>query len=648
MELLNEYGTANLAVEGYQIEIMDDFLRGINLNNLVQASAIVLMIGADNIARLEKSDLVFDKVVAFIETVRQKFDSGAKIILLTVLPRDSPGLNRVISTVNTRLFNKYKAYKMVNVVDLTSIFFQANTGKLDPSLYAANLYHINTAGYKMILEKILPLLKDVPKLDQGQLSSCDLSILDTYALILNSPSSSTNSMVAAGAYIKETRAPTPQPSNEPTLQPAVVPTAKPTLPYVTTRDNPGRPDGTTTTPLIHKRHAEFEPEILSELTRFNEKTKLVLFGDSILYKFGTFSPLQELNPLNLASPSFHTENVLYRLKNTDLKAIKNIPIVALMVGGFNVGSRDSPDAVVNGMIAVIKEIKTIFSPSTKVLLFSILPRNSKVLNSDIFEINKAISFYGNLPDLGFTYVDLTNRFWDAPKNSVVDKMFETDKFSPSQEGYKFIKEVLVSITKDNLDASSRPKATPEVTKAVGVENKTVKSDVQGSGVSGASGASAASDPASPPRPPPSQSQTSPPPASLLVETSTTDASTATTTATASSGKVEVDPPVVSQTTDQGGAGGGGVTVELSSSPPPPPPPPPSPSPSPSADTNTDTDTDTEPVKNDMNSTLSSGASEEASDSSDTNSNSNSNDSNTEQSKHPAHQKVLFIYYFISL
>jgi hypothetical protein len=113
MDALKDYGTANIAIEGYQVEMMDEFILRTNLYNLAQASLVVIMIGAENIAKLEKSESVFEKMVAFVETVRQKFDAGTKIVILTILPRDSPGLNRAIEVVNSRLGSKYKAYSMV-------------------------------------------------------------------------------------------------------------------------------------------------------------------------------------------------------------------------------------------------------------------------------------------------------------------------------------------------------------------------------------------------------------------------------------------------------------------------------------------------------------------------------------------------------
>lgn len=121
MDALKDYGTANIAIEGYQVEMMDEFILRTNLYNLAQASLVVIMIGAENIAKLEKSEFVFEKMVAFVETVRQKFDAGTKIVILSILPRDSSGLNRAIEVVNSRLGNKYKAYSMV--IDNNNMIF---------------------------------------------------------------------------------------------------------------------------------------------------------------------------------------------------------------------------------------------------------------------------------------------------------------------------------------------------------------------------------------------------------------------------------------------------------------------------------------------------------------------------------------------
>jgi hypothetical protein len=182
----------------------------------------------------------------------------------------------------------------------------------------------------------------------------------------------------------------------------------------------------------------------------------VLFGDSIFYKVGISNALGDYNAVNLASPGFFIENLLHRMDNPQLSPLKDAPVVAIMIGGFNVGARDSPEAVANGLKAVAKLTKTKFSKSSKIVLFSILPRNSKVLNTDIFEINHALAYFADQPDLDFYFVDLTNRFWDVTKGSVTEKMFESDKFTLSTDGLALLKSTLDQIIKEPLVKAPPP------------------------------------------------------------------------------------------------------------------------------------------------------------------------------------------------
>jgi hypothetical protein len=117
---------------------------------------------------------------------------------------------------------------MVKVIDLTSSFLNLQTSKLQASLYAANLFHVNTAGYATIIEKLMPFLRDVPKLDKGVAAVCDMSILDTYAVLTPVVSVITTS-----------------PTLAPTVVPMTLPTPAPSGPKLSIRLNPSRPDGTT-------------------------------------------------------------------------------------------------------------------------------------------------------------------------------------------------------------------------------------------------------------------------------------------------------------------------------------------------------------------------------------------------------------------
>lgn len=285
------------------------------------------------------------------------------------------------------------------------------------------------------MQKLMTVLRDVPKLDAGSSSICDLSILDTFGVVSGSSIGTPRPSVAP-SY-----APVPLPTNEPIVSPTPVPSNY----HLTSRDNPGRPDSTTVTPVPHKRHAEFEPEIIVELARYNANTRIILYGDSVFYKVGISNILGDYNAVNLASPGFFIENLLHRMGDPGQSQLKDVPVVAIMIGGFNVGARDCPEAVANGLKAIVKLAKSKFSESTKIVLFSILPRNSKLLNTDIFEINHALSYFADQPDLDFYFVDVTNRFWDAKSGALVNNMFEADKFTLSTDGLALLKKLLDQI-----------------------------------------------------------------------------------------------------------------------------------------------------------------------------------------------------------
>ena len=66
MDLLNAYGSVNLAIEGYTVEQMDEFLRKVELHNIAHTHSVVVMIGAENLGAQEKADSVYEKIVFWI------------------------------------------------------------------------------------------------------------------------------------------------------------------------------------------------------------------------------------------------------------------------------------------------------------------------------------------------------------------------------------------------------------------------------------------------------------------------------------------------------------------------------------------------------------------------------------------------------
>ena len=146
--------------------------------------------------------------------------------------------------------------------------------------------------------------------------------------------------------------------------------------------------------------------------------------------------------------------------------MRKVPVVALMVGGFNIGSKDSPEEVFQGILGVIKELKITFSRHTKIVVFSILPRNSLKLNKDIRSVNSALVAASDMPNSGFNFVDLTNRFVDENTLAIEEKMFEPDKFTPGAEAMTLIKDVLVSVIEEAVaEAAATPPPTLAPTQA---------------------------------------------------------------------------------------------------------------------------------------------------------------------------------------
>ena len=122
-----------------------------------------------------------------------------------------------------------------------------------------------------------------------------------------------------------------------------------------------------------------------------------------------------------------------------------------MIGGFNIGSKDSPSETSRGILSTVKVVKSKFNPSTKIILLSIMPRNSKLLFKDINEVNGALNAESN--NVGYTFVDLTSSFWDPMEMKVLDSMFENDKFIPSPAGLNAIKAKLEEVIPASLPTS---------------------------------------------------------------------------------------------------------------------------------------------------------------------------------------------------
>lgn len=159
--------------------------------------------------------------------------------------------------------------------------------------------------------------------------------------------------------------------------------------------------------------------------------------------------------LNLAIPGEHTENLLYRLQNTDLSDIKQARLVVVLIGTLNIGAKDSPESVKNGIAAIVDQAKKTFVMNTTFAVLGILPRFSTRMN---VAINATNTFLGELykpvpgrPDINSNvkFFDFTSYFLDASNPSGLrEEYYMPDLLHPSTKGYAAIFSMLEPLIGD--------------------------------------------------------------------------------------------------------------------------------------------------------------------------------------------------------
>jgi len=157
-----------------------------------------------------------------------------------------------------------------------------------------------------------------------------------------------------------------------------------------------------------------------------------------------------------------TQNVLWRLQNGEGQGFSPKAIV-LMIGTNNVGVltranptrgtpaqgvRNSTPEAVEGVTAVVKELRKDF-PTAKILLLSIFPRDDDDLaKAQIPQVNKEIA---KLDDQQHVfYLDITKNF-TGPDGNILPDAFGSDKLHPTAKGYQIwadaIKDPLANLLK---------------------------------------------------------------------------------------------------------------------------------------------------------------------------------------------------------
>ena len=161
-----------------------------------------------------------------------------------------------------------------------------------------------------------------------------------------------------------------------------------------------------------------------------------------------------------------TQHVIWRLQNGELDGIKP-KVVQLMIGTNNSnGSDNTAEEIADGVKGIIDEIKK-KSPSTKVLLLAVFPRNTgkddgaKKIQKD--KIDKVNSIISKLDDGGKSvkFLDIGSKFKDA--SGALPKELMPDQLHLSEKGYEIwanaVEGVITSMLKGDQTKAPEPTKT---------------------------------------------------------------------------------------------------------------------------------------------------------------------------------------------
>jgi len=177
--------------------------------------------------------------------------------------------------------------------------------------------------------------------------------------------------------------------------------------------------------------------------QFLERSKqgdidLLFLGDSITDRWPRVGELSWLKlapykPANFGIDGDCTEHLLWRIEHGELDAISP-KVVVLLIGSNNVFyfADETPQWTAKGVEKIVRVIRE-RSPSSKVLLFGIFPRDEKEsrVRRTITEVNREIR---QLDDgMQVHFADISDQFLDAGGNISPDIM--PDKVHPSAKGY---------------------------------------------------------------------------------------------------------------------------------------------------------------------------------------------------------------------
>ncbi len=161
-------------------------------------------------------------------------------------------------------------------------------------------------------------------------------------------------------------------------------------------------------------------------------------GDSITqgWEGGGRSVWQEFygkrKVINMGVSGDRTEHVLWRFENGQLDGIK-AKVAVVMIGTNNSGRPGSDSDILEGVVAVVNQIRT-RQPDTKVLLLGIFPRGNTFSphRGQLLQINQVLAKLDDGKNI--FYLDFGSQY--VLNDGAIDKSTMPDALHPNEAGYK--------------------------------------------------------------------------------------------------------------------------------------------------------------------------------------------------------------------
>jgi lysophospholipase L1-like esterase len=206
------------------------------------------------------------------------------------------------------------------------------------------------------------------------------------------------------------------------------------------------PASSTATMDVPKTEAVWQTRFKAINERVSSKTPvdLIFLGDSITHGWeGAGKEVWQKyygkrNAVNMGIGGDQTQNVLWRIKNGNIKGIS--PKAAVVLIGTNNLASNTPEQIAAGIKAIVQELRTKL-PYTKVLVVGILPRGGGSHDVTREAITKTNQIVAGLADNRMVfYLDIGHKF--IKDDGTILQSLMPDRIAPNARGYAILAEAI--------------------------------------------------------------------------------------------------------------------------------------------------------------------------------------------------------------